>query len=163
MSTNLICVECMDKPSRTNIRINSLKLCCTHDCTKCSEWWELINSNWNVLFCFRLCALNNGSSTDPPQHQLSGLEHPHAGGEAGCQLCGPRWGKTTMYDSISLPTTLFYFVWSVCICVHAGSAADLCKMAMIKIFNLVSSSSLSARYNQETLGFCYLRLHMEED
>lgn len=40
------------------------------------------------------------------------------------------------------------FVVYVFLFVCTGSAADLCKMAMIRIFNLVSSSSsLSARYH----------------
>lgn len=40
------------------------------------------------------------------------------------------------------------------LCVIKGSAADLCKMAMIRIFNLVSSSSvLSARYQHEIMHY----------
>lgn len=59
------------------------------------------------------------------------------------------YGQTDIYVCVIL------FV-SVC----TGSAADLCKMAMIRIFNLVSSSSsLSARYNHKTRCHWLRMLH----
>jgi len=89
----------------------------------------------------------------------------------GASACRRRGRQSTLWSKVRRLTRLWLYicilssvnhsssglqqtcVWCcvcvcVCVCVCAGSAADLCKMAMIKIFNLVSSSSsLSARYD----------------
>lgn len=93
-------------------------------------------------------------------------------GPSACKLRGKlstlwsRVGRLTLCVCFSQLLFIFHLsevgfqtsslTWRVCLLfvvyvflfVCTGSAADLCKMAMIRIFNLVSSSSsLSARYH----------------
>lgn len=55
-----------------------------------------------LIWCdrVRICAVFNGPSTDPPQHPHVWLGRPHAGWEAGGQLCGSR--SDDIYISVPL-------------------------------------------------------------